>query len=723
MSVLSDTNSCILVQDLDGATLNAAAQLVKQCGGRTLHFCKVSVIGQGRAGKSSLIRSILGHDFEELKSTAGVQADMYELIQHHLEGVGEEWAPYKPVKGQLLAEARARMMAGYILAGNEGLTEITQQSVIDTLPNGSADGSSQDLQGEEAQASFLVGETVGNDMGQDGIISSPGGTVETAESGPDISLVQQFLDCKGGNEESLKLLLEDFGGQDCFYELYSILFSQRSVYVLVFSMEWFEHESDMMTKGLAYLRHWLLTVQVYCQRASIILVGTHKDKVAGRIAHEKISDLLVKHLSEHPAWELVVEITELPSESGALCFAPVDNIKGRKDPVIGAVMRQIEITIKQSEHFKYKIPFVWFALLDRIQELKQAHKLLITYEEFCAMCRQVGFPSSKVLNISREVGLVLDFFTKLGMLLYHPATPHLVIMRPAEFLFPYFTRFICDFKLHSIPEHRKARSRFGKEFKALETKGILSADLMKELWGDKNHQQDVSELMVSLGLMVLIHDARVLTKCYLVPSILTEHENPAPPESTQLTAFAFFAVVKGVNNWERCGFFSIEDVKKEAQVPDGVFSRLIGAVASLCQKVPPYPSIHSMQVSKNLCQFHLGQGSFTLINHREYIGIYIFKVPMEGRGHEIIQMLDCQIRAIIFKFVPGFDFRLCVPSSGGHGPMPFDSASEIGVVTILTGENGIIARERRGEGMVVSPNDNLTVEEMRCRFGDWITKV
>ena len=131
------------MQDLDGATLNAAAQLVKQCGGRTLHFCKVSVIGQGRAGKSSLIRSILGHDFEELKSTAGVQADMYELIQHHLEGVGEEWAPYKPVKGQLLAEARARMMAGYILAGNEGLTEITQQSVIDTLPNGSADGSNQ----------------------------------------------------------------------------------------------------------------------------------------------------------------------------------------------------------------------------------------------------------------------------------------------------------------------------------------------------------------------------------------------------------------------------------------------------------------------------------------------------------------------------------------------------------------------------------------------------
>ena len=67
---------------------------------------------------------------------------------------------------------------------------------------------------------------MGQESLQDGIISLLRGIVETAEShgGPDISLVQQFLDCKGGNEESLKLLLEDFGGQDCFYELYSVLY-------------------------------------------------------------------------------------------------------------------------------------------------------------------------------------------------------------------------------------------------------------------------------------------------------------------------------------------------------------------------------------------------------------------------------------------------------------------------------------------------------------------
>ena len=96
--------------------------MVKQCGGRTLHFCKVSVIGQSREFKSSLVRSILGHDFEELKRTAGVQADMYEVIQHHLEGVGEEWAPYK--KGQLLAEAQARVMAGYLLAAMKYLQRL-----------------------------------------------------------------------------------------------------------------------------------------------------------------------------------------------------------------------------------------------------------------------------------------------------------------------------------------------------------------------------------------------------------------------------------------------------------------------------------------------------------------------------------------------------------------------------------------------------------------------
>ena len=50
------------------------------------------------------------------------------------------------------------------------------------------------------------------------------------------TLVQKFKSTRYSSDESMKMLIEDFGGQDCFYELYSILFSRDAVYVLVFNM-------------------------------------------------------------------------------------------------------------------------------------------------------------------------------------------------------------------------------------------------------------------------------------------------------------------------------------------------------------------------------------------------------------------------------------------------------------------------------------------------------
>jgi GTPase SAR1 family protein len=715
------------LQDFDGA-IQEAAQLVKECGGRSLHFSKVSVIGQGRGGKSSLINSILGRDFEELQSTAGVKADMIEVIQHHIEGGGEKWTPYKPTTSQL-AEAEARMVAGYLLSGNDGLPEISQSSVVDTLIHErSADigelplinqESVLDLQGEEEKAIGTAGTMNKKKKIESGMTGPPQGSCDSAENepGPSFKLVQQFLHANQGTKDSIKLLLEDFGGQDCFYELYSILFSQYAVYVLVFNMEWFLHNGDAMTQGLAYLQHWLLNVQVHCKRASVILVGTHKDKVSNRNEHEEISNLLVEKLGEHEAWNM---ISEIPVEIGNLCFFPVDNTLGKIDPVLGKLMLQIEASVMQSEHLKHKIPFAWFALLDRVQELKQAHTLLCTHADFLDMCKQVGFPSSPSLDLHRETRHVLDFFSKLGLLLYHTAIPNLIVIRPAEFLFPYFTKFICDFKLHSIAEHKKARQHLRLDFKALVDKGILSNKLLELLWAGMEHLTEVKDLMISFGLMVPICDMKCTEKSeieFLVPSILPVQPNPFIAQPILLSACAIFD--PDMASMEHSGFISIEDFEQRMQVPDGIFSRLICSVAALCQQIPPHHSIHDMQASKNFCLFHLGSSSFTVIRHKNCIGIYILK----GSSHEITQMLHNKINSIRVKFLPGFDSRICVPSKGQKGPVAFDTAEALGALTILTGGKGINARLERGEGMVVNPGENLTVEELRDRFGDWITQV
>jgi hypothetical protein len=57
------------------------------------------------------------------------------------------------------------------------------------------------------------------------------------------------------------------------------------------------------------------------------------------------------------------------------------------------------------------------------------------------------------------------------------------------------------------------------------------------------------------------------------------------------------------------------------------------------------------------CLLHLGSSSSSLINYPDYVGIHI----KQGSGHEIAQVLQWQIDAIMTKHLAGFDFLVSVP--------------------------------------------------------------
>ena len=697
----------------DNTAMEEAARLVKKCDGRTLRFSKVSFLGQGCAGKSSLVRSMLGKDFKELGRTAGVKSKMIEVCQHHLEIGRKEWFKYDPRNKSLLTETKARMVAEVMLragtaSAEESLPEESQLSMVDILKHEVISPGS--IFSRSDQAGFMTAHETIED------VSGP--AIEILDQ----TLVQQFLNAKCESEEPMKLLIEDLGGQDCFYELYSILFSQNAVYVLVFNMEWLLDGSPLMAEGLNYIRHWLFTVQVYCRRPSIILVGTHKDRVRDRRQHTNISIVLRNELEAHPSWERVVKNTGGSSTSGVLCFFPVDNMQGRNDQETRNLMRVIEQITYQSEHLKYKVPFAWLALLDKMEELKESNRQVLETSEFLEICKAVGFPSSASLDVIREMVLARQFLSRLGLLMFHESVPHLVILKPSEFLFPYLTKIICDYDLHSCEEHRTAHEFNATEFNTLKEKGIISAKLIEVLWQGCDYKEELRKLMIALGLMVQVHspmrtkakgeDASVSYKDpeFLVPSILPVEPNPVPPAGTRLTARAIFAVAETVKSWQRLQFIEMSSVEKEIYVPDGVFSRLLGSIASLCQQTEPYTSIRELRIFKNSCLFQLGSSTFTLINHRDNIGIYIEK----GSGHEITQTLHWQIKALVTKFVPGFDFRIFVPSDGGGilGGRGYESYRYFNEYTILTGQMGIKEREIRKERMLVKKGEILTSAQL-----------
>ena len=140
---------------------------------------------------------------------------MYEASsEHHFEGDGEGWKPFDPCETGVLMAAQAKMAAEYIRNNYKPLKESSQSFHIVPVRE-SAQTVSSDSESEEE------GETEST--------APPSQLDKEIGYRVDANLVQKYLNSKPETVETLKLLVEDFGGQDCFYELYSLAFSEYAV--------------------------------------------------------------------------------------------------------------------------------------------------------------------------------------------------------------------------------------------------------------------------------------------------------------------------------------------------------------------------------------------------------------------------------------------------------------------------------------------------------------
>jgi hypothetical protein len=201
-----------------------------------------------------------------------------------------------------------------------------------------------------------------------------------------------------------------------------------------------------------------------------------------------------------------------------------------------------------------------------------------------------------------------------------------------------------------------------------------------------------------------------------VPSILPDDRDPCPPLATALTARILFAASPAVRRWRRSGYLSMQAVEQEAQVPAGAFSRLLGAVASLCQQTEPYPYVLDMRILRNAADFELGLARFTLINCGAFVAVHVVK----GTGYAVMEALQGQLQAVVDRFLPGFDFALLVPSDGGGDAGGYVDYG--GSLAVLSGGLGLKAREERGEGMKVGPGEMLSFAQVRERFRGWLVQ-
>jgi GTPase SAR1 family protein len=322
---------------------------------------KVMIVGDGRAGKTALARSLLGEDFRHTESTIGISQMTCDVKHAEIgsggnngdiatvaNGVGSGWEEYlKPDKELEAALAK-------IVAQRRGLTGDTQQggeaavlstqSGEDSDSNSDADsaGSEHGGAGDDVHSGTVQGAgnrrrnrhrdrvRVENDGTDDGAEDNDEGDASRKALVIDEGLVMKYL-ASLNNSTKFVISLFDYGGQSVFNVIHHLFLTRYGVYALVFNLEQLASSNVTVREGcLSTLSFWLNSIimhtydEVTGKTAPIFIVGSHKDVVPSPADHQHVSEQLQERFGQSVAWPSVVPYVDTTAAATASVGVPIN---------------------------------------------------------------------------------------------------------------------------------------------------------------------------------------------------------------------------------------------------------------------------------------------------------------------------------------------------------------------------------------------------------------
>jgi GTPase SAR1 family protein len=569
-------------------------------------------------------------------------------------------------------------------------------------------------------------------------VSAPQGTkIDATPLSPESTTISRMhqdilLYMNHGAGENLRFSCWDFGGQDTFYGLHHLYMGRNSVYVLMFNMEWFLVESERdWSKHLDFLAFWLNSIAAHAadpkdhSMAPIILVGSHKDLVPDPKEHERISEMLFATFQSVPAWSRGVQ------RKDSLCFFPVDNTRGSKDPVITEITKTVQEVVNTEKYIKEQIPFTWLKVLERLQE-KDRPSCLDFNEDLVKICQECGMPSTPGASVEDEALVMLKIFNDLGQVMHHSEATlrHLVILDPANYLVEPASRIICQ---HSIHENlneflKKARKKEDKLLTKLQQKGILDPKLLDIVWEDRlKDKQDLLTLSVKFGFFVPLlrqveaTDTKVSAgDLYLVPAILpkrlTIHQSTAT--TPKLVGYLFFALKDTMEGFRKEGYVQLQEVKRDGFFPMGLGSAVMGQIVSECQLLYNL-TLNDMQLSATEIFTAFGQHKFVL---RTNVELQMMELCIMVDSSFIADRVLDLVEKAIKKMVPTLEVALAVHQGGGvcSNGLVAETKPETPLI-ILSGPCGLQDKVKNGTAeFSVGPGEKWNSVKTKKTFEKWL---
>jgi len=487
---------------------------------------KLMFVGQGRAGKTATVRSLLGKEFnEEWDSTVG--ADINTVKNLHERSEWRKDSSSTAGFGSITQSFAFRAMhneRGKSRSTASSVSNVNYASVDEPLESQQSLGSFA-LQAEQPR---LLQPTDENDVKNDRIY------------GYDETLL---LNARG-ETDSMILYLWDFGGQQVFYSMHHLFLTKYGIYLLVFDMREVLNVDSRAT-ALKYLQFWLSSINIHAPKAAIVLVGTFLDFIDSESDLKEIDAAIREKVD-------AMDISVKECETEDLIYFPVDN---KKEYGIMELRLQIERIARQGELFNQEISMRFVCFLDELLYAKSQSDTFMTLADAKLLAKNAGIMSSEIQLVA------LEFFHNCGMITYLTATQalkNMIVLEP-QWLIDSLSKIIrdVDTKQHKFDDQAFEDVGLKSDLDSLIQNALASRDILEFFW-ERPHVEFLIDLMKQT--MLLSEWTFRNEKLYLIPSLLKNH----------------FLTDQDYESKEAFCYFDFSKVV----LPIGVFERLICLVVA-----------------------------------------------------------------------------------------------------------------------------------------------
>ena len=489
--------------------------------------CKMMVVGEGRAGKSSTIRSLLGKSFvPALASTIGAETGETCSIDRTDNVVN--WQIVNSDKGDEMALHTARAVANKMKEKKEEDENSKNKSMlpsslivsklgdkVETFEDEFALSGSSSSEGKKKLDVPVVAAAQEEKKSQPTpTTSTPQTTIEPTPELMDkiTKMGEGFLPNSDGSnspgKQGIKLIIWDNGGQTVFIPLLNVFLTQQGVYTVVFDMAKMLNE-DTHKETVDLLHFWLMSIKMHAPSAPVFIVGTRGDQInqPAQLAQvdKCLSNLLV---AENP--QIV------PDKDNKRWFFAVDNTKSGNDKGIVQLRSVILEHVTKLPFVDLEIPLSWINVYEHLKELALTRSFVSTTEVAEVAMDKFGVEPNMINEL-------LVFFNELGVLVFFdsPSLRHFVILNP-QWLVSRITEVIRDFsEQHQVNlfEDSELRAKHADNVDRLVRCAILARPFMDFLWREEEPKTREFLLNVMQKTM-LACPWKGSTDEFLIPSLL-----------------------------------------------------------------------------------------------------------------------------------------------------------------------------------------------------------